>query len=419
MIKTQKEAASAGTPKRLHIAARQGGCPSLANVRLISVFCLLVLAIFANGCKKHSVIPPPPEVQVITLAPTNVPIFEEWIGTLDGFVNAQIHAQVTGYLLTQNYAEGSEVKQGDLLFQIDPRPFQATLNQAQAKLAQDQAQAGKMELDVKRYTPLAKEQAISQEELDNAIQANLAASAQVKADQAAIENAQLNLGFTKITSPIDGLAGMALAQTGDLVGQSSTVLTTVSTINPIKVYFQVSEQSYVAFWQSLVDSGNVDRNFPLQLIFVGGSVYPEKGKFFFADRQVDPNTGTLQIVGLFPNTKLKLRPGQYGRVRAQTQTITNALLVPQRAVTELQGSYQVGLVGATNALHFQSVKVGDQIGSNWIIETGLKAGDRVVVEGTQKVQEGMVVNPEPFETETNQTNQTQAQTNSGTANESQ
>jgi membrane fusion protein (multidrug efflux system) len=184
------------------------------------------------------------------------------------------------------------------------------------------------------------------------------------------------------------------------------------------VYFQVSEQSYVAFWQRLVGSGNVDENFPLQLIFAGGSVYPGQGKFFFADRQVNPNTGTLQIVGLFPNTNLTLRPGQYGRVRAQTQTITNALLVPQRAVTQLQGSYQVALVGATNAVHLQSVKVGDQVGSSWIIEAGLKAGDRVVVEGTQKVDEGMVVNAQPFGTDTNQTNQTQAQTNSGTAHES-
>jgi RND family efflux transporter MFP subunit len=275
-----------------------------------------------------------------------------------------------------------------------------------AKLAQDKAQAGKTELDVKRYTPLAKEQAISQEELDDAIQANLGADAQVKADEAAVENAQLNLGFTKIKSPIDGLAGIALAQIGDLVGQSGgSVLTTVSTINPIKVYFQVSEQSYLTFWRRLVGSGNADENFPLQLIFSDGSVYPEQGKFFFADRQVNPNTGTLQIVGLFSNANYMLRPGQYGRVRAQTQTITNALLVPQRAVTELQGTYQVAIVGETNTVHLQSVTVGEQIGSNWIIENGLKSGDRVVVEGTQKVKEGAMVNPKPFGTETNQTTQ--------------
>jgi membrane fusion protein (multidrug efflux system) len=381
------------------------------KARFIAAICFLIL--FADGCKKQSALPPPPEVQVITLAPTNVPIFEEWIGTLDGFVNAQIHAQVTGYLLTQNYAEGSEVKKGDLLFQIDPRPFQAELDQALAKLAQDKAQAGKTELDVKRYTPLAQEQAISQEELDNAVQADIGAKAQVKADDAALENARLNLGFTKITSPIDGLAGIALAQIGDLVGQSGgSALTTVSTINPIKVYFQVSEQSYVAFWRRLVGSGNVDENFPLQLIFSDGSVYPVTGKFFFADRQVNPNTGTLQIVGLFSNANYMLRPGQYGRVRAQTQTMTNALLVPQRAVTELQGTYQIAIVSETNTVHLQSITVGEQIGSDWIIENGLKAGERVVVEGAQKVKEGAIVNPKPFGSETNQTSQ--ADTNSAT-----
>ena len=355
------------------------------------------LMLLAAGCAKEPVAPPaPPEVQFITVAPTNVPVFEEWIGTLDGYVNADIHAQVTGYLLTQNYAEGSEVKQGDLLFQIDPRPFQAALDQAQAKLAQDQAQLGKTELDVKRYTPLAKEQAISQEELDNALQADLAAKAQVKADEAAIETAQLNLGFTKITSPVNGLAGLALAQIGDLVGQSSSVLTTVSTLNPIKVYFQISEQSYLNFWRHHAAGSGAETNLELRLIFADGSVYPQPGRFFFADRQVNPNTGTLQIVGLFSNANLILRPGQYGRVRAQTHTVTNALLVPQRAVTELQGSYQIAVLNETNAVRLQSVKVGDQIGANWIIESGLKPGDRVIAEGTQKAKAGTVVNPRPF-----------------------
>src|ERR1700733_6812109 len=378
-------------------------CSLTPNARFICALGFSILILSAAGCKKKSTPPPPPEVQIITLAPTNLPIFEEWIGTLDGYVNAQIRAQVTGYLLAQDYAEGSEVKKGDLLFQIDPRPFQAELDQALAKLAQDQAQAGKTELDVKRYTPLAQEQAISQEELDNAVQANLGADAQVKADEAAVKNAQLNLGFTKIKSPIDGLAGIALAQIGDLVGQSGgSALTTVSTINPIKVYFQVSEQLYVAFWQRLVGSGNADVNFPLRLIFSDGAAYPVVGKFFFADRQVNPNTGTLQIAGLFSNANFMLRPGQYGRVRAQTQTKTNALLVPQRAVTELQGTYQVVVVGVTNNAHLQSVTVGEQIGADWIVESGLKPGDRVVVEGAQKVKEGPLVNPKPFELEAHQ-----------------
>jgi RND family efflux transporter MFP subunit len=380
--------------------------------------CLLVLLMIVAGCKKKTPPPPPPEVQVITLTPTNVPIYEEWIGTLDGFVNAQIRAQVNGYLLKQNYAEGSQVKKGDLLFEIDPRPFQATVDQAQAKLAQDKAQAGKTKLDVTRYQPLAKEQAISQEELDNAVQANLGADAQVKADNAAIQNAELNLEFTKITSPIDGLAGVALAQIGDLLGPSGNVLTTVSRINPIKVNFQVSEQSYLTFWRRFIAGQNGDDTFPLQLIFADGSVYPQKGKFFFADRQVNPNTGTLQIVGLFSNADFVLRPGQYGRVRAQTQTKTNALVVPQRAVAELQGSYQVTVLTATNSAHVQNVTVGEQVGADWIIESGLKAGDRVVVEGSQKAKEGVVVNPKPFGTSTNQTNQADDQTNSTASSDS-
>ena len=390
----------------------------------ISIGCLAFLAIYSiTGCKKKSVPSPPPEVQVITLAPTNVPVFEEWIGTLDGFVNAQIRAQVTGYLLVQNYAEGGEVNKGDLLFEIDPRPFQAVLDQANAKLAQDKAQSGKTELDVKRFTPLAQEQAISQEQLDDAVQANLAANAQVKADEAAVENAQLNLDFTKIKSPVDGLAGTASAQIGDLVGQSGSVLTIVSTINPIKVYFQVSEQSYLTFWRRFIGSTNADETFPLQLVFSDGSVYPEKGKFFYADRQVNPDTGTLQIFALFPNANFVLRPGQYGRVRAQTQTRTNALIVPQRAVAELQGTYQVALVSETNSVHLQSVKVGEQVGANWIIENGLKAGDRVVVEGTQKAKEGTVVNPKPFDpnhpvaSETN-TNSSASQKNSSSHTDS-
>ena len=358
-----------------------------------------ILMVFSEGCKVRSPAPSVPEVQFVTVVPVNVPIFEEWIGTLDGFVNAQIHAQVSGYLLTQNYMEGKEVKKGDLLFQIDPRPFEAILHQAQAKLAQDKAQAGKTELDVKRDTQLSKQHVVSQEVFDDATQANLVSEAQVKADEAAVETTQLNCEFTKIKSPIDGLAGMALAQIGDLVGPSSSLLTTVSSLNPIKVYFQISEQSYLDFWQHQAADGRDEPDAQLQLIFADGSVYPQKGKFFFADRQVNPTTGTLQVVGLFPNPGFVLRPGQYGRVRVQTQIKKNALLVPQRAVTELQGSYQVAVIGATNLVHLQSVKVGAQIHSSSIIASGLNSGDRVVVEGTQDVKEGATVNPKPFTTE--------------------
>jgi membrane fusion protein (multidrug efflux system) len=374
-------------------------------------FCLswLFLAGLSAGCHKKTSAPQPQEVQFITATPTNVPIFEEWIGTLDGFVNAQIRAQVTGYLQTQNYAEGSEVKKGDLMFQIDPRPFQAALDQAKAKLAQDKAQAARTELDVKRYGPLAKEQAVSQQEMDNAVQNNLSAIAQVHADEANVTNAELNLGFTKITSPIDGIAGTAQAQIGDLLSQSSGVLTTVSTVRPIRVYFQASEESYLTFWHRLA-TGASSEDFPLQLILGDGSIFPEKGHFFYADRQVNPNTGTLQIFGLFSNLDLLLRPGQYGRVRAQTQVRTNVIVLPQRAVAELQGSYQVTVLGSTNEAHIRPVTVGTQIPEGWIIEKGLNPGDRVVVEGTQKAKEGTVVNPKPY---TGQTNDTQQANNAG------
>ena len=354
----------------------------------------LLALLLAAGCKEPAKTTAPPDVEVVTAEPTDVPIIEEWVGALDGFVNADIRAQVTGYLLSQGYKEGAQVKKGDLLFQIDPRPIQATLDQAQARLAQDQAQAGKTALDVKRYTPLAREQAISQEELDNAVQADLAAQAQVKADEAAVETARLNMDFTRILSPVDGLAGRALGQVGNLVSTSGGNLTTVSTLDPIKVFFQVPERSYLTFWKDRVDQTNSE--LALQLVLTDGSVYPLPGKLFFADRQVDPTTGTLQLAGLFPNPKYLLRPGQYGRVRARTGTRRGAILLPQRAVAELQGSYQIWVVDQQNKTHPKTVDVAEQIASNWVIRSGVKAGDRVVVEGAQKAKEGLEVNPKPY-----------------------
>lgn len=361
---------------------------------------IVLLLLAAAGCKKPAPPAPPPDVLFVTVNPTNIPVFEEWIGTLDGFWNAQIRAQVSGYLMTQDYAEGSQVKKGDLLFQIDPRPFQAVLDQALAKLAQDQALFARTQLDVKRYTPLAKQQAISQQTLDDALQSNLSAEAQVKADEATVESAKLNLSFTRITSPVDGLAGIAIAQVGDLVGPSGNALTTVSTIDPIKDYFQATEQSYLELWRYLAAPSGSNMDVPLELILADGSAYPEKGKFFSADRQVNPTTGTLQVVGTFPNTNFLLRPGQYGRVRAQTTVKTNVFFVPARAVNQLQGTYQVTLVvteGTTNKAHIQNVKIGPQMGANWVIEAGLKPGDRVVVEGTQKAKEGAAITPKPLE----------------------
>jgi membrane fusion protein (multidrug efflux system) len=361
---------------------------------------LLAAALAAAGCKKKPpASPPPPVVEVITVSPTNVPIYKEWIGTLDGFVNAQIRAQVTGYLLTQNYIEGSEVKKGEMLFEIDPRPFRAALDQAKGKLAQDEAQQSRTQWDVERYAPLAKQNAISQQEYNDAFQANLAAVAQVKADQAAVEAANLNLGFTRITSPIPGLAGVALAQIGDLVGSSGPLLTTVSTIDPIKVYFPASEQSYLAYrrqYTNAVERATHEQGLELQLLLSDGTLYPERGRFFFAGREVSPTTGTIQLIGLFPNPNYVLRPGQYARVRAQTQIRSGVIVVPQRAVTELQGGYQVGTVDAQGKAHIQRVTVGDQIGPDWIIEKGLAAGQQVIVEGTQKARNGMPVIAQPY-----------------------
>jgi membrane fusion protein (multidrug efflux system) len=359
---------------------------------------LLAFGLLASGCKKKTKPAPPPEVLYITVTTTNLPIYEEWIGTLDGYVNAQIRAQVTGYLQKQDYAEGSEVRTNDLLFEIDPRPFKAVLDQAESRLAQDKAQLEKTDLDVKRYTPLVKEEALSQETLDNALQAFLGAKAQVQADEAAVESARLNLGFTRITSPVDGVAGTALAQIGDLLSASGPVLTTVSTIDPIRVYFQANEKSYLDFWRRFVGSNDVAAPV-LDLILSDGSVFPQKGKFFFAGRQIDPTTGTLQIAGLFPNPDLTLRPGQYGMVRALVDMKTNAVVIPQRAVIESQGAYHVWVVisdNNTNKSHLVRVKVGRQVNGIWVIDDGLKGGEHLIVEGTLKAKEGTVVNPQPY-----------------------
>jgi membrane fusion protein, multidrug efflux system len=367
--------------------------------RLMVFLELGLLILMGSGCKPAAPPPPvPPKVQVITVSPKDVPIYQQWIGTLDGYPNAQIRAQVTGYLLKQNYLEGSRVKQGDLLFEIDPRTFQATLDQALSKQAQDQAMVGKTDLDVKRYTPLVKVQAISQETLDDAVQANLAAKAAVASDQAAVENAKINLEFCKITSPVDGLSGTAQAQIGDLVGPGSALLTTVSTVDPMRVYFSISEQAYLVLSRQFTNAegGNSQPELPLQLILSDGSTYPAPGKWLFTSRQVDVNTGTLQIAGLFPNPHYVLRPGQYGLVRAKIETRRGIIVLPQRAVAELQGSYQVITVDATNAAHLKTVQVGQQVGNDWLIETGLEANDRVVTEGAQRLKEGTVVDPQPY-----------------------
>ena len=362
---------------------------------------ILAVSFFAASCSKKKSAPPPPAVvEVITITPTNVPLVREWIGTLQGYVNAEIRAQVTGYLMSQDYVEGSEVQKGALLFTIDPRPFEAVLDQTQGNLAQAEAQLTNTELIVRRYTPLAKVSAISQQELDSAVQSNLAAQAAVKSAQAAVETARLNLSFTRITSPIDGLAGVANAQIGDLVGPSGNPLTTVSTIDPIKAVFNVSEQDYIAYrrqYTNAVERVAHEHDLEFHLFLADGSEYPFTGKFFFVGREVSATTGTLQIVALFPNSNYVLRPGQFARVSAQTQIRKNAIVVPQAAVNELQGSYQVTIVDAQDKAEVRPVQVGEQVGPGWIISQGLNAGERVVVEGIQKAKNGMVVKPEPYQ----------------------
>lgn len=358
--------------------------------------CLLLLLLFSEACGNKSVSAAPagpPTVQVAAVSQRDVPVYHEWIATLDGYVNAIIQPQVSGYLIQQNYREGAMVRRNDVLFKIDPRPFEAILDQAKAQLAQAEAQLGKTQLDVQRDTPLAREKAIAQSQLDNDIQANLAAKATVEADKAAVEQAEINLEFTNVRSLIDGVAGIATGQVGNLVGPQ-TVLTTVSQLDPIKAYFVASEQQYLAFVQrnpTVASREKAEEHLVLDLVLADGSTYPKKGKFFAADRQVDAQTGAIRLAGLFPNPDNVLRPGQYGRVRFVSYIRPGALLVPQKAVTELQGTYQVAVVGGDDKVSVRTVQVGERSGPMWIIEKGVNPGERVVVEGVQKVRDGMPV----------------------------
>jgi RND family efflux transporter MFP subunit len=344
--------------------------------------------------------PPPPEVSVAGVVERNVPITSEWIATLDGYVNAQVRPQVSGYLVKRDYREGAAVRAGDVLFEIDPRPFEAVLAQTKAQLAQAEAQLGRTARDVERDTPLAHEKAIAQSQLDNDIQANLAAQAAVESARAQVQTAQLNLGFTKVTSLVDGVAAIATGQIGDLVGPA-TLLTTVSQISPIKAYFSVSEQEYLRMAGSLNGANAVqpwDLGAGLELVLSDGSVYPKKGSFLAADREVDLKTGTIRLSASFPNPGNILRPGQYGRVRANTRTLVNARLIPQRAVSELQGGSQVRVVGLDGRIATRAVTTGDRVGRLVVIAAGLESGERVAVDGAQFVKDGAVVHPKPFTT---------------------
>jgi membrane fusion protein (multidrug efflux system) len=378
--------------------------------------CLLVVGLIVGAMRPKRVSGASgasPDVEVVDVEQKDVPIFGEWIGTLDGLTNADVRAQVTGYIMRQGYQEGAFVKKGQLLFEIDPRPFQAALDQAEgqsaqakAALANAQAVQGRTQLDVERYAPLAKEQAASQQDLDNAVQNNMAAKAtvataqaQIKSAEAAVETAKINLDFTRLVAPIDGIAGQAQLQVGALVNLSSGPVTSVSTVDPIKVYFTVGEPQYLAWRKRFPTESSrlaADKNLRLQLILADGSTYSHEGTFYFADRQVNVGTGAIRIAGLFPNPGNILRPGGYGKVRAVIRLQQGALLVPQRSVSELQGGYQVAVVGGDDKVSIRTVTVGDRVGTQWIIAEGLNPGERIVAEGIQKVRAGAQVKPKPF-----------------------
>jgi membrane fusion protein, multidrug efflux system len=393
---------NSGNNQRIQVHKIMKQSSYLAHVLMTAILLVCI------GCENSEPPKPrPPDVDVVQVEQKDVPIWKDWIGTLDGLVNAQIKPQVTGYLVRQTYKDGAFVKRDQLLFEIDPRTFQAAVDQAKGQLASAEGQLAQAEAnqikaqnDVNRYTPLAKEQAIPQQDLDNAMQANKAAIAQVAAAKAQVEaakaqvaSAQLNLGFTKVLSLIDGIAGIAQAQIGDLVTQS-TPLTTVSTVDPIKIYFPISEREYLDYVKEHPDEDK--RHLRLQMVLANGSVYPHPGQTTLVDRQVDVKTGTLRVQGVFPNPGNVLRPGEYAHIRTIIATRKGALVVPQKAVSELQGNYQVAVVGSDNKVQIRPVKVGERIGTEWIIAQGLKPGERVVAEGIQKVRGGMAVNPKPL-----------------------
>jgi membrane fusion protein (multidrug efflux system) len=361
------------------------------------VSCLALLLAAGCGKEQKAAPPPPPAVEVSEVIRKDVPVYTEWVGTTDGLVNATIQAQVTGYLVKQNYREGELVQKGQVLFEIDPRTFQAAVDGAKGALAQAEARWETAKANLQRVRPLAEKNAVSQKDLDDNIGAELSTRASVESAKAQLDAAKLNLGFTRIASPVDGIAGIAKAQIGNLVGPGQIQeLTAVSTVDPIKAYFSVSEQEYMKYRQGGGKGRTPEEGaftIPLELILAGGTVYPHKGRISLADRQVDVKTGTLRIGALFPNPGNLLRPGQFALVRATMETKKGALLVPQRAVTEVQGKFLVAVVGSDNAVELRPVTPAERVGSLWVIDKGLKPGETVVVEGVQKVKTGVRVAP--------------------------
>ncbi len=366
-----------------------------------SVLLLLApLLLLLVGCEEKKVAgpPPPPDVDVVDVVQKDVPIYSEWVAQLNGDTNAQITPKVQGYVLRKNYNEGYYVKKGELLFEIDPRPFEAALDQANAQLAVTKANLSRTETDVVRDTPLAAQNAIPQKQLDNDLAAQAAAKAQVEAAKAMVEQAKLNLEWTKVYSPIDGIAGVANSQVGDLVG-TTTKMTTISKVNPIRAYFSISENMFL---QTAVKINDIVRGLSsntgpaIEYIQANEEVYPVKGKIILVNREVTTQTGTIQMAAEFSNPDAILRPGGFGRVRMQTGFVKGAMLIPQRAVVEVQGAYQAVVVGADNRAAYRPIKVGDRFGTNWIVTDGLKPGEKVIAQGFQKVRDGMVVSPKPF-----------------------
>jgi membrane fusion protein, multidrug efflux system len=353
----------------------------------------VALALIA-GCsaKEEKPAPPPLGVTIAPVVQKDVPIRQEWVGTMVGNVDAEIRPKVEGFLLTRLYTEGSYVEKGQPMFQLDKRQAQAAVEQATGNLERARAALSQAQIDVRRFTPLVAQRAVSQAELDKATSSERAASATVDADQAALDNAKLNLGWTTVTSPISGIAGVAKVGIGDLITPVA-VMTTVSTVNPIYVDISIAEQDYMRF-QRNKPSQSKQQN--LELILGDGTVYPHRGSVRFVNREVDSRTGTIQVRGEFPNPGNVLRPGQYARIRAVTELRKAAFLIPQQSVSELQGVYQVGVVGSDNKVTIKTVKLGPQFGDMWVVESGLQAGENVIVDGLQRVKTGATVAPTPF-----------------------
>ena len=369
--------------------------PNRTNPVVPSSFFLLLSIVLCTACssEKEKPAPPPPGVTVATAVSKNVPLSQEWVGTTVGNVDAEIRPKVDGFLLTRVYTEGSFVKKGHTMFQLEPRQSQAAVEEAEAQVAQARALLGQAQIDIARYTPLVAEKAVSQAELDRAKSLERSATAQIEAAQAQLNNAKLNRGWTTVASPISGIAGIAKVGIGDLMTPTS-VMTTVSAVDPIYVDFQVAEQDYLRLARERTAARAAGRN--LQLTLGDGSIFPHPGHVIVIGREVDSRTGTIQIRAEFPNPGNLLRPGQYARIRAVTENLTNALLIPQRSVSELQGVYQVGVVDSENKVAIRAVKLGPQFGDMWVVNSGIKPGDKVVVDGLQRLRDGMTVTPTPF-----------------------